>query len=157
MEVKEEKNIEIKPDYLRASNELDISDIEFEEEIVNEKKLEMAQVLGVNEDEIGERDHHKERYKYMFEYGDSMEYGMLGPKNARGIRTCSLHLKGTGCRDYEARNPNKSFIDLLRYLKFDLNSSFTRIDEAIDIFDREIMDMEYIESKLKKKQFHNKR
>ena len=38
MEVKEEKDIEIKPDYLRASNELDISDIEFEEEIVNEKK-----------------------------------------------------------------------------------------------------------------------
>jgi len=153
MEVKEEKDIEIKPDYLRASNELDISDIEFEEEIVNEKKLEMAKALGVIEDEIGERDHHKERYKYMFEYGDSMEYGMLGPKNARGIRTCSIHLKGTGCRDYETRNPNKSFIDLLRYLKYDLNANFTRIDTAIDIYNKDILDMEYIESKLKKKQF----
>ena len=33
----ETKGIEIKPDYLRASNELEISDVEFEEEIVDEK------------------------------------------------------------------------------------------------------------------------
>ena len=38
MEVKEEKDIEIKPDYLRASIELEVTDQEFEEEIVNEKK-----------------------------------------------------------------------------------------------------------------------
>ena len=104
MEVKEEKDIEIKPDYLRASIELEVTDQEFD------KKIEIANLLGVNEDEIGERDHHKERYKYMFELGDSMEIGMLGPKNARGIPTCSIHLKGQGCRDFETRNPNKSFV-----------------------------------------------
>ena len=153
MEVKEEKDIEIKPDYLRASIELEVTDQEFEEEIVNDKKIEIANLLGVNEDEIGERDHHKERYKYMFELGDSMEVGMLGPKNARGIPTCSIHLKGQGCRDYETRNPNKNFIELLRELKYGQNAIFSRIDTAIDIYKKEILDMEYLESKLKKKQF----
>ena len=153
MEVKEEKNIEIKPDYLRASIELEVTDQEFEEEIVNDKKIEIANLLGVNEDEIGERDHHKERYKYMFELGDSMEVGMLGPKNARGIPTCSIHLKGQGCRDFETRNPNKSFVELLRELKYGQNAIFSRIDTAIDIYNKEILDMEYLESKLKKKQF----
>ena len=153
MEVKEEKDIEIKPDYLRASIELEVTDQEFEEEIVNDKKIEIANILGVNEDEIGERDHHKERYKYMFELGDSMEIGMLGPKNARGIPTCSIHLKGQGCRDYETRNPNKNFVELLRKLKYGQNATFSRIDTAIDIYKKEILDMEYLESKLKKKQF----
>ena len=153
MEVKEEKDIEIKPDYLRASIELEVTDQEFEEEIVNDKKIEIANLLGVNEDEIGERDHHKERYKYMFELGDSMEVGMLGPKNARGIPTCSIHLKGQGCRDFETRNPNKSFVELLRELKYGQNAIFSRIDTAIDIYKKEILDMEYLESKLKKKQF----
>ena len=153
MEVKEEKDIEIKPDYLRASIELEVTDQEFEEEIVNDKKIEIANLLGVNEDEIGERDHHKERYKYMFELGDSMEIGMLGPKNARGIPTCSIHLKGQGCRDFETRNPNKSFVELLRELKYGQNATFSRIDTAIDIYNKEILDMEYLESKLKKKQF----
>ncbi len=153
MEVKEEKNIEIKPDYLRASIELEVTDQEFEEEIVNDKKIEIANLLGVKEDEIGERDHHKERYKYMFELGDSMEVGMLGPKNARGIPTCSIHLKGQGCRDFETRNPNKSFVELLRELKYGQNAIFSRIDTAIDIYKKEILDMEYLESKLKKKQF----
>ncbi|MBQ7641398.1 MAG: replication initiation factor domain-containing protein [Acholeplasmatales bacterium] len=153
MEVKEEKDIEIKPDYLRASIELEVTDQEFEEEIVNDKKIEIANLLGVNEDEIGERDHHKERYKYMFELGDSMEIGMLGPKNARGIPTCSIHLKGQGCRDFETRNPNKSFVELLKELKYGQNAIFSRIDTAIDIYNKEILDMEYLESKLKKKQF----
>ena len=153
MEVKEEKDIEIKPDYLRASIELEVTDQEFEEEIVNDKKIEIANLLGVKEDEIGERDHHKERYKYMFELGDSMEIGMLGPKNARGIPTCSIHLKGQGCRDFETRNPNKSFVELLRELKYGQNAIFSRIDTAIDIYKKEILDMEYLESKLKKKQF----
>lgn len=153
MEVKEEKDIEIKPDYLRASIELEVTDQEFEEEIVNDKKIEIANLLGVNEDEIGERDHHKERYKYMFELGDSMEIGMLGPKNARGIPTCSIHLKGQGCRDFETRNPNKNFVELLRELKYGQNATFSRIDTAIDIYKKEILDMEYLESKLKKKQF----
>ncbi|MBR4496103.1 MAG: replication initiation factor domain-containing protein [Acholeplasmatales bacterium] len=153
MEVKEEKDIEIKPDYLRASIELEVTDQEFEEEIVNDKKIEIANLLGVNEDEIGERDHHKERYKYMFELGDSMEVGMLGPKNARGIPTCSIHLKGQGCRDFETRNPNKNFVELLRELKYGQNATFSRIDTAIDIYKKEILDMEYLESKLKKKQF----
>ena len=153
MEVKEEKDIEIKPDYLRASIELEVTDQEFEEEIVNDKKIEIANLLGVNEDEIGERDHHKERYKYMFEFGDSMEVGMLGPKNARGIPTCSIHLKGQGCRDFETRNLDKSFVELLRELKYGENATFSRIDTAIDIYNKEILDMEYLESKLKKKQF----
>ena len=153
MEVKEEKDIEIKPDYLRVSIELEVTDQEFEEEIVNDKKIEIANILGVNEDEIGERDHHKERYKYMFELGDSMEVGMLGPKNARGIPTCSIHLKGQGCRDFETRNPNKNFVELLRELKYGQNATFSRIDTAIDIYNKEILDMEYLESKLKKKQF----
>ncbi len=151
--MEEKKGIEVKDDYLRTSFELEITDSEFEEQEVYDKVYEIAAQLGIKKEECGERNHHKERYKYMFELGAYIELGMLGPKNARGVRTCSLHLKGLGCRDYEARNPNKTFIDLLRYLKFDLNSSFTRIDEAIDIFDKEIMDMEYIESKLKKKQF----
>ena len=82
-----------------------------------------------------------------------MEIGMLGPKNARGIPTCSIHLKGQGCRDFEIRNPNKSFVQLLRELKYGENATFSRIDTAIDIYKKEILDMEYLESKLKKKQF----
>ena len=114
--MEEKKGIEVKDDYLRTSFELEITDSEFEEQEVYDKVYEIAAQLGIKKEECGERNHHKERYKYMFELGPYIELGMLGPKNARGVRTCSLHLKGTGCRDYEARNPDKTFIPLSKTL-----------------------------------------
>ena len=48
-------------------------------------------------------------------------------------KTCHLELKGEGCRDFEKRNPDKSWINFVLFL-VQLNARFKRIDIAIDDF-----------------------
>lgn len=140
-------------DYFRASFELMVTEIADEEIEVREKVNEIANFLGVDKSEISERTIMKNKYKYMFDLGPEMELGMIGPKSRDGIPTCSLHLKGKGCREYEARNPNKSWKDFFEYMLVDNQMKPSRIDVSIDDYEGDTVTIPWLLDKLNKKQF----
>ena len=145
------KNVVI--DYFRASFEMSILSGDEEEILVREKVNEIATFMGISENIVYERGYRKDKYKYMFELGPEMELGMIGPKNANGIPTCSLHLKGLGCREYESLNPDKTWEHFLDYLLIDIGAIPSRIDIAIDDYDGDTVTIPWLLEKLNKKQF----
>ena len=86
-------------DYFRATTEIEILESAEEEILVREYVIKLAEKLNITRVEIIERQFKKDKYKYMFELGPEMELGMIGPKSASDLPTCSLHLKGKGCRE----------------------------------------------------------
>lgn len=140
-------------DYFRATTEIEILESDNEEIIVREYVYELASKLNILKVEIIERQFKKDKYKYMFELGPEMELGMIGPKSASGLPSCSLHLKGKGCREYEARNPDKGWDYFLNLMLIDYKAKPTRIDIAVDDFDGDVVTLPWVEEKLKKKQF----
>lgn len=145
--------VHVSLDYFRATFELDILDMAEEEIMVREEVYDIAAFLGISKNEVNERNYKKDKYKYMFELGSEIELGMIGPKSAAGIPTCSIHLRGQGCREYEARCPDNNWKDFLKYFLLEKDAKPTRVDIAIDDFDGDKVDMNWIEEKLKKKQF----
>lgn len=140
-------------DYFRATTEIEILESAEEEILVREYVIKLAEKLNITRVEIIERQFKKDKYKYMFELGPEMELGMIGPKSASGLPTCSLHLKGKGCREYETRNPDKGWGYFLKLMLVEYNAKPTRIDIAVDDFDGDVVTLPWVEEKLKKKYF----
>ena len=63
-----------------------------------------------------------------------------GPMNANYQRTCHLEMKGDACRDFETRNKDKNWINLILFMA-QLNANFKRIDIAIDDFKGDVLNM----------------
>lgn len=140
-------------DYYRGSMGLLVTEADDEEIVVREKVEEIANFLGVSKSEIVERQIMKNKYKYMFELGSEIEIGMIGPKSRDGLPTCSLHMKGKGCREFEARNPDKTWGDFLEYTLLDLGMKPSRLDTSIDDYDGKEVTIPWLLNKLNKKQF----
>lgn len=157
-EIKEEiperkTGIHVVIDYYRASFDFMALDSDDEEIEVNEKVEEIALNLGVSSNEIHQRYISKEGYRYCYELGPYMVLYMCKPVPANHTNTCSLELRGKGCRDYEARNPNKTWLDFLRFMHFDLDSKASRIDIAIDDYEGKYVSMDWVRDKLLSKKF----
>lgn len=60
---------------------------------------------------------------------------LCGPLNERGIHTCSLELKGTGCREFERNRPDFTCYDLLLTLFGMYEARSSRLDLTIDDFE----------------------
>ena len=140
-------------DYYRGSMELLVPESSDEEIVVREKVYEIAEFLGISKSEVSERSIMKNKYKYMFDMGPEIELGMLGPKSRNGIPTCSLHMKGKGCREFEARNPKKTWRDFFEYTLVDLGMKPSRLDVSIDDYDGDGVTIPWLLKKLGKKQF----
>ena len=82
--------------------------------------------------------------------GDSIDLFLVGPKSKTGWPTCSILLKGEGCREYERRNPDKTWYDFISFFVTILNSTPTRIDLTIDDFDGFYFDLNWLKTKLDK-------
>ncbi|MGM9971491.1 MAG: replication initiation factor domain-containing protein [Anaeroplasmataceae bacterium] len=140
-------------DYFRATFELLVVDSNDEEIVVREKVFEIAEFLGVQKGEVCERTFRRDKYKYMFDLGPEMEIGMIGPKSRDGIPTCSIHLRGKGCREYEARNPNKTWKHFFEFMLVDNAMKPSRIDVSIDDYEGKDVTIPWLLEKLNKKQF----
>ena len=60
---------------------------------------------------------------------------LCGPLNERGIHTCSLELKSTGCREFERNRPDITWYDLLLTLFGMYEARSSRLDLTIDDFE----------------------
>lgn len=67
-------------------------------------------------------------------------------------KTSHLELKGEGGREFERRNPDKSWVNFILFMA-ELNASFKRIDLAIDDFKGDAVTLGFLQEKILKRQY----
>ena len=143
-------NIEIKIDYFSATFPLDVSDNDSVLFKVHEMVRLMATYLSIKNFEISKEKFAQNNYNYQFKLGEYIILRLDGPLNDFYQKTCHLEMKGEGCRDFEKRNPDKTWINFIMFMA-ELNCRFKRIDIAIDDFKGEDVTIGWLLEKINKK------
>ena len=139
---------EVKIDYLTVTFEFRSNDSDMELEDVEEYVNMFAEVLSFPKERITEKFYGKGNYRYVFDFGESIQLKLCGPLNEMGIHTNSLELKGEGCREFERLNGVDAWPEFLLFLYAQLDGSFTRIDIPTDDFDGTKVNFEYLKDKI---------
>lgn len=146
-------DIEVKIDYFSATFPLlaDSSDsVLFK---VHETVRLVANYLNVKNFEIAKSKYAKNNYNYEFSLGEFIILRLDGPINETYQKTCHLEMKGEACRDFERRNKDKTWSNLIRFM-IELNANFKRIDIAIDDFKGDQVTLGFLTEKTIQKGFY---
>ena len=119
---------------------------------VHETVRMIANYMNVRNFEVAKMDYATNRFKYQYQLGQYITLRLAGPVNDLGDKTVQLELKGEGCRDFERRNPEKSWVNFFMFLS-QLNAKFRRIDIAIDDFSGDVITMPWLLEKLKNRYY----
>ena len=142
-------NIEVKIDYFSATFPLNVD----EEDSLMFKVLEMVKLIAmymhIEPHEILRTKYSQNNYNYQFKLGEYIVLRLDGPVNAQLQKTCHLEMKGDACRDFENRNKDKNWINLILFMA-QLNANFKRIDIAIDDFKGDAVTIPWILNKIEK-------
>lgn len=153
------ENIEIKIDYFSTTFPLDVDADDSVLFKVNEMVMLIAQYLNVENFEIEKSKYAQNNYNYQYTLGQHMILRLDGPMNDCYQRTCHFEMKGEGCREFEVRNKDKTWINLILFM-VELNARFKRIDVAIDDYEGKDVTLPWLLEKLQKKHytsiFHSK-
>ncbi len=146
------ENLEIKIDYFSATFPLDV---DAEDSImfkVHEMVRLIATYLNIKNFEILKTKFAQNNYNYQFMLGEYIILRLDGPMNDCYQKTCHLEMKGEGCRDFETRNPDKTWINFILFMA-ELNCRFKRIDIAIDDYKGEHVTLGWLMEKFSKKHY----
>ena len=146
------ENIEIKIDYFSATFPLDCDADDSIMFKVHEMVKLMAQYLNVKNFEIAKSKYAQNNFNYQYQLGEHMILRLDGPMNDCYQRTCHLELKGEGCRDFEIRNPKKTWTNFLLFM-VQLNARFKRIDIAIDDYEGKDVTLGWLYEKFSKRRY----
>ena len=146
------ENIEIKIDYFSATFPLDCDADDSIMFKVHEMVKLMAQYLNVKNFEIAKSKYAQNNFNYQYQLGEHMILRLDGPMNDCYQRTCHLELKGEGCRDFESRNPKKTWTNFLLFM-VQLNARFKRIDIAIDDYSGKDVTLGWLYEKFSKRRY----
>ena len=146
------EKIEIKIDYFSATFPLDCDADDSIMFKVHEMVKLMAQYLNVKNFEIVKSKYAQNNFNYQYVLGEYIILRLDGPMNDCYQRTCHLELKGEGCRDFEARNPKKTWSNFLLFM-VQLNARFKRIDIALDDFEGNEVTLGWLYEKVSKKRY----
>ena len=146
------ENIEIKIDYFSATFPLDCDADDSVMFKVHEMVKLMAQYLKVQNFEIVKSKYAQNNFNYQYQLGEHIILRLDGPMNDCYQRTCHLELKGEGCRDFEKRNPKKTWTNFMLFM-VQLNARFKRIDIAIDDFKGEAVTLGWLYEKFSKRRY----
>ena len=144
--------IEVKIDYFSVTFPLELNDNDSVLFKVYDVVKEIALFLNVKPFEILKAKYAQNNYNYQFNLGEFIILRLDGPMNENYQKTCHLEMKGEACRDYERRNKDKSWLDLILYVA-ELNAKFKRIDIAIDDFKGEDINLGWLQEKFMKKHY----
>ncbi len=140
-------NTEIKIDYFSATFPLSCD----EEDDTQLKVYELVKLIGiylnVTGDEVKKNQRSHNNFKYEFNLGPYIYLRCDGPLNHKYQRTCQLEMKGEGCRDFENRNKDKTWVTLILFM-VQLNAQFKRIDIAIDDYEGKDITIPYLIQKI---------
>ena len=89
--------------------------------LVNKEEIERSEVARIREEimkflNIDKNDYHEDyaaRYRYSFTLGEHILLRLCGPEFSNGKPSCYIELKGQGCREFEALNPDKTWDDII--------------------------------------------
>ena len=146
------ENIEIKIDYFSATFPLDCDADDSIMFKVHEMVKLMAQYLKVQNFEIAKCKYAQNNFNYQYMLGEHIILRLDGPINDCYQRTCHLELKGEGCRDFEKRNPKKTWTNFMLFM-VQLNARFKRIDIAIDDFEGKDVTLGWLYEKFSKRRY----
>ena len=146
------ENIEIKIDYFSATFPLDCDADDSIMFKVHEMVKLMAQYLNIKNFEIAKSKYAQNNFNYQYQLGEHMILRLDGPMNDCYQRTCHLELKGEGCRDFEIRNPKKTWSNFLLFM-VQLNARFKRIDIAIDDYSGKDVTLGWLYEKFSKRRY----
>ena len=141
-------NMNVQIDYLSATFPFDIEDHDHEVEKATALAARVAKYLNC-ESQYRQLEYAFNNFKFEYQIGDSIELRVSGPKNKLHKRTCQIELKGEGCREFEKKNPEKSWLQFIFWL-YRRKATFRRIDIAMDDLSGDVMTMEYILAKVEK-------
>ncbi len=146
-------DIEIKIDYFSATFPLDVDADESVLFKTHEMVRLVATYLNVQNFEVAKCKYAQNNYKYQFNLGEHIILRLDGPLNDCYQRTCHLEMKGDGCRDFEIRNPDKTWKNFILFMA-ELNCRFKRIDIAIDDFKGDEVNFDWLNKKLIKNKYY---
>lgn len=144
--------MEIKIDYFSTTFPLDLSAEESTLFKVYETVKIIATYLNVQNFEIIKIKYAQNNFNYQYQLGEHITLRLDGPMNENYHKTCQLEMKGEGCRDFESRNPDKTWKDLILFMA-EQNAKFKRIDLAIDDYEGKNITLEYLYPKILKKHY----
>ena len=142
-------NLEVKIDYFSATFPLNVDDQDSLMFKVHEMVRLIALYMNVKPFEIIRTKYSQNNFNYQYMLGEYIILRLDGPMNANYQRTCHLEMKGDACRDFETRNKDKNWINLILFMA-QLNANFKRIDIAIDDFKGDIIDLKWLKRKVDK-------
>lgn len=143
------ENIEIKIDYFSATFPLDVDNNDSVMFKVYEMVKLFSNYLNIKNFEISKSKYAQNNYNYQFNLGQYIILRLDGPVNDFYQKTCHLEMKGEGCRDFEIRNPDKTWINFIMFMA-ELNSRFKRIDIAVDDYKGENVKIGWLLEKINK-------
>ncbi len=132
LNIKSEVHIII--DYFAATFPFRIYEDDFELKVIQDIVNYISDFIGIDKDIIEKQDYAQNRFSYQYKLGENITLRLCGPVLKSGYKSCSIELKGDGCREFEEVS-NKSWFDFLEFFLVRLNASPTRIDIAIDDYD----------------------
>lgn len=144
--------MEVKIDYFSVTFPLDLSVEESTLFKVYETVQSLATYLNIKNFEIMKSKYAQNNYTYQFQLGEYIILRLDGPMDEHYHKTCHLEMKGEGCRDFERRNPDKTWIKLILTMVY-LNAKFKRIDIAIDDYEGKYVTMKWLLDKIEKEQY----
>jgi len=144
--------MEVKIDYFSATFPLQCDDQDSLLFKVHEMVRLISTYMNVKPHEIVRSKYSQNNYNYQYMLGEYIILRLDGPLNACYQRTCHLEMKGDACRDFETRNKEKNWINFLLFMA-QLNSSFKRIDIAIDDFKGDQVTLDWLLKKIKNKYY----
>mgnify|MGYP000884136012 CR=1 FL=1 len=140
-------------DYFSATFPFICYEDDSEYSIINEIILMCCEFFNINKKDVEECDFRVNRFQNQYQLSDYIILKLLGPELKSGHKSCSIELKGQGCREFEELTIDKTWIDLLEFFVVKFNASPTRIDIAIDDYSGEFITFDEVRQKLDSKCF----
>ena len=114
------------------------------EDIVNM----ITDFLGYTKEDVVKEEYAQNRFKHQYTIAGCITLRLIGPELKSGYHSCSIELKGEGCREWENHNKDKTWKDFIEFCLIRLNGTPTRIDLTIDDYEGKDVNLEYIRYKM---------
>ena len=109
--------------------------------------------LGYSKEDVYKEEYAQNRYKHQYTIGNGITLRLIGSEMKNGYKSCMLELKGEGCRDWEFKNPNKSWEEFFEFFLVRLNGNITRVDLTIDDYDGSLINFDWLIGHLQRGEF----
>lgn len=140
-------------DYFTATFPFILTEDDYELTVIDEILKIITEFLGYTISDVELEEYAQHRFKYQYTIGSHITLRLLGPTLKSGHKSCSIELKGQGCREFENNNKDKTWHQLFEFFTVRLNAKPSRLDLALDDYDGKHITIQEVKEKLDNKEF----